>query len=110
MDTNVSTAITPALGKWVSGLTLDDVPQDVADHLKTCLLDSLGCGLFGAAQPWGVIAGNVAVAMSGGGPSSLFALGRKRPARPTPQWRMVRRSMDLSWTMRMFRRPFIPAP
>jgi aconitate decarboxylase len=73
MDANASTAVTPALGKWVSGLTLDNVPQDVADHLKTCLLDSLGCGLFGAAQPWGVIAGNVAVAMSGGGASSLFA-------------------------------------
>src|SRR6266446_378091 len=73
MDANVSAAVTPALGKWVSGLGLDDVPQEVVEHLKTCLLDSLGCGLFGAAQPCGVIAGNVAVAMSGGGPSSLFA-------------------------------------
>lgn len=73
MDAHVPTAVTPALGKWVSGLTLDDFPPDVREHLKTCLLDSLGCGLFGAAQPWGVIAGNVAVAMSGGGSSSLFA-------------------------------------
>jgi len=56
MDANVSTAVTPALGKWVAGLTLGDVPRDVTEHLKTCLLDSLGCGLFGAAQPWGVIA------------------------------------------------------
>jgi aconitate decarboxylase len=73
MDADVPTAVTPALGKWVSGLALGDVPQDVVEHLKTCLLDSLGCGLFGAAQPWGVIAGNVAVAMSGEGPCSLFA-------------------------------------
>ena len=73
MDSNVPTAVTPALGQWVSGLALENVPQDIVEHLKTCLLDSLGCGLFGAAQPWGVIAGNVAVAMSGGGPSSLFA-------------------------------------
>jgi aconitate decarboxylase len=73
MDANATTAVTPALGQWVSGLALDDLPQDVIAHLKTCLLDSLGCGLFGAAQPWGVIAGNVAVAMSGGGASSLFA-------------------------------------
>ena len=73
MDANVPAAVTPALGKWVSGLGLDDVPQEVVEHLKTCLLDSLGCGLFGAAQPCGVIAGNVAVAMSRGGPSSLFA-------------------------------------
>ena len=73
MDANGSPAVTPALGEWVSGLALDDVPQDVVEHLKTCLLNSLGCGLFGAAQPWGVIAGDVAVAMSGGGTCSLFA-------------------------------------
>jgi 2-methylcitrate dehydratase PrpD len=73
MDADDSIAVTPALGRWVSGLTLGDVPQDVAEHLKVCLLDSLGCGLFGAAQPWGVIAGNVAVVMSRGGASSLFA-------------------------------------
>jgi aconitate decarboxylase len=68
-----STAVVPKLGEWVSGLRLADIPQCVADHLKVCLLDSMGCGLFGAAQPWGVFAGNVAVSMSGGGVSSLFA-------------------------------------
>src|SRR4029077_15624771 len=39
--------------------------------------DSLGCGLFGAAQPWGAIAGDVAVATSSGGTSSLFARAEK---------------------------------
>jgi len=67
-----STAVVPTLGEWVSGLKLADIPQNVADHLKVCLLDSLGCGLFGAAQPWGAFAGNVAVSMSRGGVSSLF--------------------------------------
>ena len=73
MDANATTAVTPALGEWVSGLTLNDLPPELVEHLKTCLLDSVGCGLYGAAQPWGVIAGDVAVAMSGGGVSSLFA-------------------------------------
>ena len=77
MDVNATTAVTPALGKWVSGLRLDGVPHHVLEHLKTCLLDSLGCGLFGAAQPWGVIAGDVAVAMSRGGTSSLFVRADK---------------------------------
>jgi 2-methylcitrate dehydratase PrpD len=77
MDATPSTSVTSALGEWVSRLQLDDLPRDVVDHLKICLLDSLGCGLFGAAQPWGVIAGNFAVAMSGGGPSSLFARADK---------------------------------
>jgi len=73
MDTTYTTAVVPKLGDWVSGLSLANIPQDVVGHLKVCLLDSLGCGLFGAAQPWGVFAGNVTVSMSGGGVSSLFA-------------------------------------
>jgi 2-methylcitrate dehydratase PrpD len=68
---NVS-AVTPALGRWSSDLTLDQVPEPVVAHLKRCLLDSVGCGLYGALQPWGRIAGDVAVGFSGGGPSSLF--------------------------------------
>src|SRR5215813_8575128 len=73
MDASSTTAVVPKLGQWVSGLKFTDIPSDVVGHIKTCLLDSLGCGLFGAAQPWAVIASNVAVAMSGGGASSLFA-------------------------------------
>jgi len=77
MDAHPTTTVTPKLGAWVSGLKLEDVPPDVVEHIKTCLRDSLGCGLFGAAQPWGAIAGNVAILMSGGGPSSLFGRSEK---------------------------------
>ncbi len=66
------TGITPALGRWSSDLTLDQVPAPVVSHLKRCLLDSIGCGLFGALQPWGRIAADVAIGFSEGGPSSLF--------------------------------------
>jgi aconitate decarboxylase len=72
--------VTIGLGNWVSGLELSRVPPDVVGHLKMCLLDSLGCGLFGAALRWGVIAADVAVAFSNGGVSSLFA----RPERVSP--------------------------
>ena len=88
MDADATIVVTPPLGEWVSRLALDDVPQDVVKHLKTCLLDALGCGLFGAAQPWGAIASNVAVAMSRGGTSSLFARADKvSPGEP----RMVKK-------------------
>src|SRR5690349_21340575 len=73
MDAIPTSTVTTKLGAWISGLTCIDIPADVAEHLKICLLDSLGCGLFGAAQPWGDIAGNVAIQMSGGGACSLFA-------------------------------------
>lgn len=80
MDASPTTLIAPKLGEWVSRLKLGDIPPEVVQHLKTCMLDSLGCGLFGAAQPWGAFAGNVAVAMSGGGTSSLFS----RPEKVSP--------------------------
>jgi 2-methylcitrate dehydratase PrpD len=68
-----ATAVTPALAKWASELTLAAVPAEVVSHLKTCLLDTIGCGLYGALQPWGRIAADVVVGFSGGGRSSLFA-------------------------------------
>src|ERR1700742_3748872 len=80
MNANSQTAVASKLGAWASGLQLADIPPDVVAHLKMCLLDALGCGLFGASQPWGTIAGNVAVVMSGGGASSLIG----RPDKVSP--------------------------
>src|SRR5580692_281767 len=68
-----SIAVTAILGQWASKLTLAAVPSEVVAHLKTCLLDSIGCGIFGAAQPWGKIAADVAIGFSNGGAASLFA-------------------------------------
>ena len=62
-----SAAITLQLGQWLSELELSSIPDDVISHLKLCLLDSIGCGLYGATQPWGRIVGDVAVRLSGGG-------------------------------------------
>ena len=70
-------AVTPALGQWVSELTFAALPGDVIAHLKLCMLDSIGCGLYGAAQRWGKIASDVAVGFSGSGASSLFARAEK---------------------------------
>jgi 2-methylcitrate dehydratase PrpD len=72
-----SVGVTTELGRWASELTLAAVPPDVIAHLKTCLLDSIGCGLFGAVQPWGRIAADVAIGFSGGGRSSLFSRSAK---------------------------------
>lgn len=81
MDTHsTSASITPALGRWASELTLSAVPADVLDRLKLYLLDSIGCGLYGATQTWGQVAADVVIGFSGGGPSSLF--GRADTASP----------------------------
>src|SRR5258708_38537050 len=75
--THTPISVTPRLGQWVSELTLEAVPADVVAHLKLCLLDSIGCGLYGAAQRWGKIAGDVVVGFSGGGGSPPFRRAEK---------------------------------
>lgn len=69
--------VTTTLATWASGLALADVPAEVIAYLKTCLLDSIGCGLFGALQPWGRAVSDVAIDLSGGGAASLFARREK---------------------------------
>jgi aconitate decarboxylase len=70
-------SITEALSEWAAKLSFAAIPPDVIAHLKICLLDSIGCGLFGAMQRWGKIAADTAIEFSGGGPSSLFARNEK---------------------------------
>jgi aconitate decarboxylase len=70
-------AVTAGLAEWAATLTFGAIPPDVIAHLKVCLLDSIGCGLFGALQPWGKISAETAIALSGGGDCSLLARGDK---------------------------------
>ena len=72
---------TAQFGAWASTLHYDAIPREVLEHAGLCLLDGLGCGLFGSTQPWGGIAAQVAVELSGGGPSTLW--GHERSASPT---------------------------
>lgn len=63
--------LTKRLGSWIASLACDDVPGPTREHLGICLLDTLGCGLFGSRKPWGRIASEVA-RDSAGGPCSLW--------------------------------------
>lgn len=63
--------ITAGLGNWVSRLRLSDIPEQVIAHAKLCILDSLGCGLYGSRQPWGLICAEVAGEFGGRG-ATLF--------------------------------------
>lgn len=65
-------AVAVHLGGWVSGLEIRHVPDAVVSHLKLCLLDALGCGIFGSRQTWGRAVADVARAFSDGGPSTLI--------------------------------------
>ncbi len=72
---------TARLGAWTSNLRYEAIPPEVIEHAKRCLLDALGCALYGSTQPWGRIAAEVAVELSGGGPASLWGqAGTASPA------------------------------
>ncbi len=68
---------TATLGRWVSTLSCEAIPEPVTDHIKLCLLDALGCALFGSRQPWGTISAEVAATLSPGGSATLIGSGRR---------------------------------
>lgn len=46
---------TRALADWAAGLSPSDIPEKVLTHARLCLLDTVGCGLFGAGLPQAAI-------------------------------------------------------
>lgn len=61
-----------SLARWSASLRYEDIPAAVREHAKLCLLDGIGAGLYGARQPWGRIAGEVAAQLSGPGRSTVW--------------------------------------
>lgn len=43
---------TKAMASFVAGLKFEDIPDDVKHRAKLLILDSLGCGLYGARLEW----------------------------------------------------------
>jgi 2-methylcitrate dehydratase PrpD len=62
--------------EFVQGLDLDAVPADIVKRAKGCLLDSLGCALFGSLQPWAKIMAEEMLAEGSRGRSTV--IGQKR--------------------------------
>jgi aconitate decarboxylase len=65
--------VTRRLAEWAAALRIEDVPPEVLGHIKVCVLDALGCALFGAEQEWSRIAASVAAEAGTDGPAMLFA-------------------------------------
>lgn len=68
----VAEAAAVVLARWSARLAYDDIPAEVREHAKLCLLDGFGSALYGARQPWGRIAAETAASLSGGGPATLW--------------------------------------
>jgi 2-methylcitrate dehydratase PrpD len=44
--------VTRHLGAYIAGIRYEDLPAEVVAKAKECVLDALGCCVFGATQPW----------------------------------------------------------
>src|SRR6266404_3242308 len=58
--------------EFAHALAIDSVPASIVDNATWCLLDSLGCGLFGSQQPWAKIMADEMFAESSRGRSTVF--------------------------------------
>jgi aconitate decarboxylase len=76
----VGQQVTERLGAWASRLQLADIPNQVLAHAKLCMLDALGCGLYGSRQRWGLIAADVAESFGGNGAALYGRPGRASAA------------------------------
>ncbi len=63
---------TRELARFVSELTYEKIPTPVIEHIKLCLLDTLGCGLFGSTLPWAKIVADFAEDLGGKPESTVW--------------------------------------
>lgn len=77
-------SISAQLARWVSELQFRDIPQDVLDHARLVLLDTLGCGLFGSTTRWGRIIAEFVQGSGAGDEATVWGTGAKVPAVAAP--------------------------
>lgn len=53
MNINVTVpSTTRTIAEFAVGLRYQDLPEDIIANAKRCILDSIGCGLYGSTKPW----------------------------------------------------------
>jgi 2-methylcitrate dehydratase PrpD len=67
---------------FASALDLQSVPHAVVDRARWCLLDALGCGLFGSGQEWSRIMFDEMRSEQSQGPCTVYGRRETLPAAP----------------------------
>jgi 2-methylcitrate dehydratase PrpD len=75
---------TRILAEYVAGLSYGDIPAEVVSHIKLCLIDSLGCALFGSTLPWGKIITSFAKELGKGKGALIWGDGAEVPSTSAP--------------------------
>src|SRR5690349_16796526 len=65
------------LARFGAGLRYEDLPQDVVERIKLCVLDSIGCTLYGATLPWTRKVADLAMAENARPVASVAGMGKK---------------------------------
>jgi len=65
------------LARFASSLCYEDLPKEVVHRIKLCVLDAIGCALYGATLPWTRKVADLALAEGARGSASLAGMGRK---------------------------------
>ena len=68
------------LAGFCASLTFADLPEDVVEHAKLCILDGLGCALFGAGLDCGEIMGAYVRDVGGRAEATLWGMPGRVPA------------------------------
>ena len=73
-------AVTIKLADFITELSYEKIPEKAVQNMKWCLLDSLGCALWGSSTEWGKIVNDVVMCQSGVQESTLWATDFIGPA------------------------------
>lgn len=52
---------TAELGAFAAGLRFEQLPSAVVEHTKSCVLDALGCALYGNTPSWTQLVADMAI-------------------------------------------------
>ena len=78
------TSPTQTLATYISELSYKHIPQAVISHVKFCLIDSLGCALFGSTLQWGKIITSFVKEMGKGKGALIWGDGTEVPSTSAP--------------------------
>src|SRR5574341_361082 len=75
---------TQTLAAFTSALTYKKIPREVVSHIKLCLMDSLGCAVFGSTLPWGKMIKSFTKEMGKGKGALIWGDGAEVPSTNAP--------------------------
>lgn len=75
---------TQILAEYIAGLSYRNIPHEVVAHIKLCIIDSLGCALFGSTLSWGKIITSFTKEMGKGKGALIWGDGAEVPSTNAP--------------------------